>query len=887
MSVARCSVFLLLAFAIKLGFCATTSTSSSTAPTTVPRPTPLQGSSPPSLNTSTVECEVDYYACNSTYRGRVCRCDRLCTQFGDCCADSQLAHNTTGPEFACVSTSVQWIPESDTTYWMIASCPKGELARELTGVAELCESQSLTSPPVSDNRTGLVYRNKYCAQCHSVPDKEHVTWQSQWRCSDIIQRAFDEGNATIDIALLLDSCQLLYYVQPLSLHSISLAPRTCDKDMVYTCQPPPGTDTSTAEYRALRDLCRSQPVDVRITESSSITLYKNTFCALCSTFGQGLKILCPQPPTPGLAGNVVFPPNTFAIFLDITGSGKVVIAHENIVVTSTVEQSCGEGQVFDVYSNVCRETLCQPGYIYNGTCLLLSLLSSNCTLIALNGTEYRTISNQIIFWTALQQNVSIQGYNSEGNPLVCTNFTTNFTTEMNETITRTLYGYPAAFAILSYLGLSVDVVAAAILLFTYAASCAKGQVFDVYRKMCRESPCQLGYSYNGSHCLPTASNCTPVALNSTEYRSISNQIIFWFALEQNVSVEGYNSDGNPLVCTNFTSNFTRTVNETITRARYGYPAAFAILTYSGLSVDVVAATILLLTYAAFAKMRTFYGKLFMNFVLVLLLGDLTFLLGTAVHGVSLEDVVCQVVAILLHYLFLARFVWMSLLSLNVARHLYQAFNFTVSEERESWRYLILYMAAGWLSPLLVLIVTVPLNYAVSGTVGYGVDGLCWMNQMLAIIVSFIAPLAICILFTTGAFVFVCIILAKLHKSDVNEDLQHKTGSRNCRVLVAVFCVTGVMWLFGFLALIDSALSWAWYIFIILNTTQAVFLTLAYICTAKVLRLYRTALTKIFRQFQRRYRDTLNSEGKQKDVELKSYRGTSNVTVSTIADKDFG
>ena len=336
-----------------------------------------------------------------------------------------------------------------------------------------------------------------------------------------------------------------------------------------------------------------------------------------------------------------------------------------------------------------------------------------------------------------------------------------------------------------------------------------------------------------------------MALNSTEYQTVSNQIIFWFALEQNVSVQGYNSDGNPLVCTNFTSNFTRAVNETITRARYGYPAAFAILTYLGLSVDVVAAAILLLTYAAFAVMRTFYGKLFMNFVLVLLLGDLTFLFGTAVYGVSLEDVVCQVVAILLHYLFLARFVWMSLLSLNVARHFYHAAKFIISEERESWRYFILYMAAGWLSPLLVLIVTVPLNYAVSGTVGYGVDGLCWMNQTLAVIVSFIIPLAICILFTTGAFVFVCIVLAKLHNSDVNEDLQHKTGSRNCRVLIAVFCVTGATWLFGFLALIDSALSWAWYIFIILNTTQAVFLTLAYICTAKVQRLYRTAFVTRF------------------------------------------
>ena len=74
--------------------------------------------------------------------------------------------------------------------------------------------------------------------------------------------------------------------------------------------------------------------------------------------------------------------------------------------------------------------------------------------------------------------------------------------------------------------------------------------------------------------------------------------------------------------------------------------------------------------------------------------------------------VCQVVVIPLHYLVLAHFVWMSLLSLNVARHFYHAMKFIVNEERESWHYLILYvyMAAGWLSPLLVLIVTVPVNY---------------------------------------------------------------------------------------------------------------------------------------------------------------------------------
>ena len=221
-------------------------------------------------------------------------------------------------------------------------------------------------------------------------------------------------------------------------------------------------------------------------------------------------------------------------------------------------------------------------------------------------------------------------------------------------------------------------------------------MFDFYSNACRESLCQPGYIYNGTCLLLSLLNfnCTLIALNESEYQMITNQIIFWTALEQNVSVQGYTSQGHPLVCTNFTSNFTSEVNETITRTLYGYPAAFAILSYVGLSLDVVAGAILLFTYAAFAEMRTFYSKLLMNFVLVLVLGDLTFLLGTALFAVTLEDVVCQVVAILLHYLFLVRFVWMFLLSLNVARHFYHAAKFIASGERERWPYLILYMAAG-------------------------------------------------------------------------------------------------------------------------------------------------------------------------------------------------
>ena len=187
---------------------------------------------------------------------------------------------------------------------MIASCPTDESAPLGDSVSDPCEAQSIPGPPVSDSRTGFVYRNRYCAQCHGVPDTQQMTWRSQWRCDSTLQEAFKSGNGTIDIELLLDSCYILFYASTEQIRSLPLMPRSCDTSVIYICQPPPGTDTSAAKYRSLSDLCRSELVDIRITESNHLTLYKNAFCALCSTFGQNEQIRCPLKPTPCRVGRI-------------------------------------------------------------------------------------------------------------------------------------------------------------------------------------------------------------------------------------------------------------------------------------------------------------------------------------------------------------------------------------------------------------------------------------------------------------------------------------------------------------------------------------------------------------------------------------------------------
>ena len=60
--------------------------------------------------------------------------------------------------------------------------------------------------------------------------------------------------------------------------------------------------------------------------------------------------------------------------------------------------------------------------------------------------------------------------------------------------------------------------------------------------------------------------------------------------------------------------------------------------------------------------------------------------------------------------------------------------------------------------------------------------------------------------------------------------------RYFRVIIALFTVMGLTWLFGFLALIGE-LNLAWYPFIILNSSQALWIAATFLLTKKIIKLY--------------------------------------------------
>ena len=415
-------------------------------------------------------------------------------------------------------------------------------------------------------------------------------------------------------------------------------------------------------------------------------------------------------------------------------------------------------------------------------------------------------------------------------------------------------------------------------------ACPSGSVYDAFRGSCRTLPSAnctnstaitlVGGSYslisnesvfwnsynlnvsiesvndNGRPlvCIPSvqSTNCVPIILDSSEYIQQGNDSstfkLLWLSDNETYSIEGTNTNGRPLICTSLSRNFT--TNNTQIEAVFSYPIAFGILSYIGISIDFVSCLLFLLTFFLFKDLRTFFSKLMVNFVFSILLGDMLFLVGAPLFQYVRVEILCSIFAVAIHYVYLCRFSWMSVMGSELVRSFYNIKKLNKSAA-ENWKLLTLYMLLAWLSPLVIIIPTIIVNFTVEDSVNYGVGSSCWINQPIALIVTFVVPVGLSIIFNVIAFVVVMVIVGHIRygpmASSIDPKEQRKQSWKDFRFAIALLTVTGLSWLFGFLALFSSDLSWAWYLFIIFNTTQAVTVLVAFLFTKKVFHLYWSLL----------------------------------------------
>lgn len=326
------------------------------------------------------------------------------------------------------------------------------------------------------------------------------------------------------------------------------------------------------------------------------------------------------------------------------------------------------------------------------------------------------------------------------------------------------------------------------------------------------------------------SDCALIALEVTEFTYVDDEYVMF--REETISVVFWTQNGRPVICSDFDHNGTIVVNVTIniTTVELVFPRGFAITTYIGCSLSVVASLFLLVTYMLFKELRTLPSLLLMNLCLAFLVGDVLILVGSsfAVPSASQSNTPCVVVAVLLHYFFLARFCWTNMIAFEMVRSFTAALKLMpVMSGNAKEKTLVVYSIVGWGIPLVITAITIIVNFTVNGLVRYGTET-CWINDVVLAVGAFVAPLAVSLLFNIISFIW---IVSNLCKSSVSWKSSGKHVT-NARVYVAVFSVMGLTWIFGFIAILART-SWVWYPFIILNSTQALIVTVSFTCTKKV------------------------------------------------------
>ena len=303
-----------------------------------------------------------------------------------------------------------------------------------------------------------------------------------------------------------------------------------------------------------------------------------------------------------------------------------------------------------------------------------------------------------------------------------------------------------------------------------------------------------------------------------------------------------------------------------------------VLQVIGISIDVVSCVFYIGTFLVFSDIRTLFGKLVINLIVVILFGDMFYLMSLkAPEEDSVTEHYCEAIAIVTHFLFLARFSWMTLLSAYIAKTFYSAWQMRqpIKDKKKQCARLILGMTVGYSVPGALVVLCVCLNYTIKNSINYGRTpmGNCWIYRDKALYLAYVTPIAISILINLLLSIFSIAILKMVRSNNAaKKTREYRRLFQDCRVVFGIFAVMGITWIFGLIGLIGEVwsideMSWAWYPFVILSTCQAATLALAFLAKKDVFDFYSDKfsrmLSTIRRLFQREppSRSTSNSSAK--------------------------
>ena len=255
-----------------------------------------------------------------------------------------------------------------------------------------------------------------------------------------------------------------------------------------------------------------------------------------------------------------------------------------------------------------------------------------------------------------------------------------------------------------------------------------------------------------------------------------------------------------------------------------------VLSFACTSVSLLFLAITFLTYCLFSSMRTIGGVCNMGLVVTMFAAQSLYEFGVEQN----EDViVCQIIGILIHFLWLAAVFWMNASTFVLFLKLSFPLRCRHFSDNPTKLFAFAALYANGTSALIVGL-NVIVSIASRGETGYG-GNICYLNTMFSKLYFFKIPLGILISINICLFVFTICRLRR--HSSISSTRDSKINLFSC---VKLSVITGLVWLSSYLYELFHITAFA-YLFTILVGSQGVLFFIAIVVNRNVLSLWRNCL----------------------------------------------
>ncbi|XP_078679466.1 uncharacterized protein LOC144915098 [Branchiostoma floridae x Branchiostoma belcheri] len=192
---------------------------------------------------------------------------------------------------------------------------------------------------------------------------------------------------------------------------------------------------------------------------------------------------------------------------------------------------------------------------------------------------------------------------------------------------------------------------------------------------------------------------------------------------------------------------------------------------------------------------------------------------------------CTAYAVLLHYLLLTAFTSMNALSLD----LFLTFRDDLDRAK-----LHKYVLFTWLAPVPVVVATVIVEFGSSVWVGYGES--CWIGNPTASLVAFGVPVLCALLLNVSLVTFALLAIRKSFQ--IADKAKSRSDISKAWVYMRISFLSGVTWILGFIYPFVNNMA-VEYVFIVLNASQGLLLTVVMTLTWEVVEKWKSAIEARF------------------------------------------